>query len=559
MAGDLRSSVLFILGIGMLGGTLGAWFFQRIRVPQVVGYLVIGLLIGESGLRLVSQADVVALRPFNQFALGIIGFLVGGELRMDSFRRYLRQFMAIMLGEGLGAFALVGAATTALFYAVLRDLALAVAGGVVLGAIASATDPASTLDVLWESRARGVLSTSIVAVVALDDALAMVLYGFGTGIAQVVSSGSGSISGELGHVCLEVLGAVAAGAAFAFVLWVLLRTVHQSEKGLAVAFGLILLLICLCLLEGLDIIMAAMTLGFVLANAAPRRSADVFKLMRGFATPIYVLFFVLVGARLGISDMPGWLWGVVGAYVLCRSAGKFAGAYLGARATGADPVVRRYLGFGLATQGGVAIGLSIVAGQRLGAIPAGNGLELGDLVISVVAATTLLVQLAGPPLVKLAVKWAGEAGRDVTEEDVAREWNVAQVMDRAIAPIREDRPLSEVIHTFAEHDYLAYPVVDRGGALVGSLSLEGLKSVLQHNSTWDWLLTSDVMEAVGSKTVATSCLHDVLRNMRDTKEMQVPVVDEADEATPVGMLDLTRAEKCIGDEILRRQQLEPAA
>ena len=144
--------LLTIIGLCIFGGVLGAWVFQKLHVPQVVGYIVIGVLIGESGLRVVDHTDILALQPFNLFALGLIGFLVGGELRGSIFKKYGKQFTAILLGEGLAAFFLVGVTTTLIVQMVCHDWVISLAAGTVFGAIASATDPASTIDVLWEYR-----------------------------------------------------------------------------------------------------------------------------------------------------------------------------------------------------------------------------------------------------------------------------------------------------------------------------------------------------------------------------------------------------------------------
>ena len=147
--------VLAVLGICVAGGVVGAWVFQRLNIPQVVGYIVFGVLIGDTGLGLLHPEDIAALGPFNNFALGLIGFLVGGELSGSIFRKYGKQFTAILLGEGLAAFLLVGLSSTAIVYLVGHNLVMAVASGIVFGAIASATDPASTIDVLWEYRSAG--------------------------------------------------------------------------------------------------------------------------------------------------------------------------------------------------------------------------------------------------------------------------------------------------------------------------------------------------------------------------------------------------------------------
>lgn len=554
----MQFGVLFILGLGVFGGILGAWFFQRIRVPQVVGYIVIGVIIGESGLRLVTAEHMETLTPFNLFALGIIGFLVGGELKIETFRKYARQFMAILLGEGLGAFVLVGLPSTLIVYQVVRDPAIALAAGMVFGAIASATDPASTIDVLWEYRARGVLTTSITAIVALDDALAMLLYGLGTSAAQLLTKGSGSVLQELGNVTFELGGAILLGVAFAAILVWLLRWMHEKERTTALAIGLILLLLSIAAVKGLDVILAAMALGFVVTNAAPRRSASLFTTLRGFSVPIYVLFFVLVGARLSLRHMPGWLVAIVVVYVLMRCTGKALGAYLGARMTRAEPVVRRYLGMGLFAQGGVAVGLSIMAGQHLADIPVTHDLSLGDAIIFAITTTTLAVQLIGPACVKLAVQRAGEAGRNVTEEDVIESLTAADVMFRDIVPIPEQEPLDQVVRRFSEQDHLVYPVVDKDDQLLGIMSLADLREVLTDQASWSWLVASDVVRPVSDHALPETPLKDALATMHQVQLDQMPVLKKGEGLRPVGLLDSTHIRSRVEREILMRQGRLPA-
>jgi len=553
---NINFSILFILGVSIFGGLAGASLFQKLRIPQVVGYIVIGLIIGESGLGIVNQTVVSTLQPFTLFALGIIGFLVGGELKAETFQKYAKQFIAILLGEGLGAFFLVGISSALFMYGVFHNFSGALAAGIVFGAIASATDPASTIDVLWEYRSLGVLTTLLTAIVALDDALAMTLYGLGTAIAEILTGNSGSIVAEVGKVALSLFGAFIAGLICALILRVLLQRVHQPEKRLAFAVGLILLLISVAAYLDIDVILTSMTLGCILVNMLPRRSHDLFKLMRSFSVPIYVLFFVLAGARLSISQMPGWLWGIVIIYVLGRSAGKMGGAYIGARYTGSKPSVRRYLGLGLFAQGGVAIGLSIMASQHLGAIVVDKniGLSLGDVIIFGVAATTFIVQLLGPPMVKLAIKLSGEAGRNITTDDVIDSWTVADVMDSDVVLIEENEPLIKAAQIFMEHDYLIYPVVNRHKDIIGVMSLESMKDVLIDQASWVWLVASDIMGPVKDRAFAEMPLRDIVTQMSELNIDQMPVVEEGNGNIPVGIIDRAKIQKLIGKEVIRRQK-----
>ena len=543
--------ILFILGVGAFAGTLGAWLFQRMRIPQVVGYIVIGLIIGESGLHLVRTEHIDALQPFNFFALGLIGLLVGGELRFAELRKYRRQFTAILLGEGLGAFFLVGLPTGIIVYAVTHNLSAAFAAGIVFGAIASATDPASTIDVLWEYRARGVLSTALVAIVALDDALAMTLYGLGTSTADIITSSSVSLMAGAGRIAVELLGAVALGVVFGFILNTIIRRVHAQEKVLAISIGTLLLVIGISVWLDMDIILATMTLGIMVANLAPHRSQSLFALVRSVSIPIYVLFFVLVGARLGLGRMPGWLWIVVGVYVIGRTAGKIAGTYIGGRLTRSAPVIQRYGGLGLFAQGGVAVGLSIMASQHLKGSVTGE-LSLGEMVILTVTATTLIMQIIGPFMVRLAIRKADELGRNVTEEDIVRDWLVRDVMDAGAVSIPHNTPLRRVFHLFAESDQLAYPVVAGDNRLVGCLTFEDMKGAAQDQDCWDWLLAADVVPPVRETVLTTAPLETAIQLMQDIHAEQLPVVENNETMAAAGILDLRAVRHRIREELLHR-------
>jgi Kef-type K+ transport system membrane component KefB len=275
---EIHLSILAILGICVAGGIVGAWIIQKLKIPQVVGYIVVGLLIGETGLGLLHPADISALRPFTHFALGLIGFLVGGELQGSMFKKYGKQFTAILLGEGMAAFLLVGITSTLIVYCVVHNFAIALAAGVVLGAISSATDPASTIDVLWEYRSVGVLTTAIIAIVALDDALAMTLYGLGTSIATLLTqSGGESIGATLAHTVIELGGAVVIGIFAGLILDAMMHCMPQTEKRLGLSVGTILLCIASAVALNMDVILASMSVGIVLTNRAPLRSKNCSK------------------------------------------------------------------------------------------------------------------------------------------------------------------------------------------------------------------------------------------------------------------------------------------
>ncbi|MCK5113509.1 MAG: cation:proton antiporter [Phycisphaerae bacterium] len=550
-------SILLLLGFALFGGSMGARLFQKMRIPQVVGYIAIGLLIGESGFKLIASADVENFRQFNYFALGIIGFLVGGELKGAIFKKYGKQFMAILLGEGLGAFLLVGISTGLFLYFLIDNPTIALAGGIVFGAIASATDPASTIDVLWEYRSKGVLTTGLVAIVALDDALAMTLYGLGTAAAGMLMGGSDSFAVAIGKVCIELFGAIGVGAAAGLILNFIIRHLHQPDKTLTVAIGSILIVIAASVIWEMDVILATMTMGVVLINIAPRRSKDLFKIVRSFSPPIYVIFFVLVGARLGIGSMPGWMWGIVGLYVFFRTLGKMVGTYVGAKITKAPAVIQKYAGMGLFAQGGVAVGLSIMAGQHLGDYEVTGGMMLGDMIIFGVTATTLIVQILGPPMVKLAIRLAGESGMNITREDLLKSYSVADIMVADPATLSEGDSFHKIMQTLSTTDAMTYPVVDENKTLLGIITVEGLKTSLGQQSLSQLLVAYDLMQSPPDTASPDMPLETAMTLMREQNLEYLTVTSpsqDGDGKQLEGLLEYRRVERKLDHELLRRQE-----
>jgi len=544
---------LVIIGAAILAGALGARVFQRLRIPQVVGYIVIGLLLGRSGLHFISAEHLESLRPFSFVALGLIGFNIGGELRGSVFKKYGRQFFAILLAEGLGAFVLVTPLTALATWFVTRDVTAALALGLLLGAISSATAPAATVDVLWEFKTRGILTTTVLAIVALDDGLALVLYAVASSIAFRLLGGSGSLFQGLLQTFWEIFGGVGLGVVAGGLLTVGLRRAGEYGRILCSILGTLVLVLGLAALLHVDLILAAMAMGCTVANLVPHRSREAFSIVERFAPPIYVLFFVMVGARLNLHGLPLWVWGLAAAYVVGRTAGKMLGAWLGARWVRAADSVRKYLGLCLFSQAGVAIGLALLAGMHLTGVPVTSELSLGDMILMIVTATTFLVQIIGPPCVKIAVQKAGEVGLDVSEEDLVHDYTAGDVMFRNVPVFRADASLREVLAGIAESPSSVWPVVDRNGRLVGLLSLEDLKPVMADPAMADWMVAYDVMQPCLDPVTTTTPLADVLAKMRAMQVEALPVVD-ADTGEVRGVLDERAARQVIARELLLRRQ-----
>lgn len=547
---DSSSSILLIMGIGIFGGIGGAWLFQKIKIPQVLGYLAIGIIIGKSGLRLINSDIIQSLNNFNYFALGIIGFMVGGELHGSTMKKYGKQFSAILFGEGVICFTLVTVAISLVLYMFTNNFAASLAAGIVFGAIASATDPASTMSVLWEYRAKGVLTTTIIAIVALDDALAMALYGLGTGLAQMILGGEASLVSQLIGICIELFGAVLMGGLAGYIMNLIVHYSSDKTRTMIFGIGTLFIVISLSLIFNIDVILATMTMGIVVANMAPQRSKEFFELIKSFSAPIYVLFFVLVGARLVLGNMPLFLWIIVALYVLFRSVGKMAGAWLGAKLSGAVPVVRKYTGLSLFAQGGVAIGLSIMATQHLQDLQVAEGINLSDIIITGVTATTFIVQVIGPPMTKLAVKLAGEIGKNITEEDVITEWKVSDVLDKKVPIVKNTDSVKYVVSLFADCDYFCLPVVDQDNKSVGMIHMNDLKQLIGSQDTWEWLLVGDIISHERELISSSTPLEEAMRTMKQIGREQLPVVETEENPHPIGMLDLRTVRKMVNKKLV---------
>ncbi|MBU0711724.1 cation:proton antiporter [bacterium] len=547
---NLSPGILLLFGIGVFGGIMSALLVKRLSIPQVLGYILMGVIIGVSGLKLVSQSDIEMLKPFNFFALGIIGFLVGSEIHFETLRKYGKQFTSILLAEGVLAFVLVCLPVTLIMMKVTQSFNIALATGIVFGAIASATDPASTINVLWEYRTAGILTTTIIAIVALDDALAMTLYGIGTSIAEIISGTGSNVFLEILYTLFELFGSIGLGIMAGLFLNFILRRSHDQDYISTVAIGVLLLCIGFAVRMNMDVILVTMSIGITVVNMSPHRSKELINHLKRFSTPIYILFFVFVGARLGLTNMPKWLWLIVAVYVIGRSTGKVFGAWLGAKLTNADDVVRKYTGMGLFAQGGVAIGLSIMASQHLNGIYIAENLYLGDIIIFGITATTFIVQIIGPPLVKLAVKLSGEIGRDITEEDIIKKWKVADVMVRDVPTISESESVRSVFIKFQNTGYAFLPVITAENTIAGIVSFDQIKDVMLDDSCWDWLLASDIMVAAHEIIPEDEALDEALNIMNQLFSDHMPVVQSNDNNTFRGILDRRIIKQSVNKEMI---------
>ena len=406
----IESDILITIGLLIGLAFLGSKVFQRLGIPQVVGFIVIGVLLGESFLNLVPLELIENLDFVSEIALGLIGFDIGGHLLFRELGKYGRSIVLILMFQSVGTMIVVGAA----IYLITQNVALAL----LMGAIASATAPASTVDVLAEYDTKGPLTTHILAIVGLDDGMALLLFSFAAAMTEslLMDSGAPTLLEIIELPVVEIGGSILLGLAAGLLLEVILRRMKSHHDAMAISIAFVFVCVGLSRALGLSLILTSMVLGMIVVNRDPEHGRHIRFTIEQAGPVIYVLFFALVGARLQISLLPSM--GVIGViYLLVRFSSKYSGAWLGAYLGKSDRTVRDYLGLALLSQAGVAIGLALTSAERFAEFGP-RGAEIGLQILNVVTATTFVTQLIGPVLVKFAVNRAGEIGKAREETDI---------------------------------------------------------------------------------------------------------------------------------------------
>ena len=532
------TQLVLLLGIILFAGAAGGWLFQKLKIPQVVGYIVTGILIGSSGFHILEPNVIAALDPISTVALSFIGFLIGGELKLGTIKKYGKQFISILLFESITPAIIVSCLVTLIVFLFTKDFTHAISLGLILGAICSATAPAATTDVLVEYRTRGPLTTTVYGIVAMDDAVALILYTIASTIVTPLIGGhSLSFGVQLLNIAKDIFGSILLGGGVGFILMLITRRILDKDaRVLTFSLGCLFLSTGICNVLGLDNILAAMSLGFVMVNFSTPKAKNIFSLVEKYTPPIYVLFFVLVGSKLNIWIITPFLGLIAVIYVLGRTFGKTIGSMLGAALTKAPKSVQKFLPFCLLSQAGVAIGLSIAAGNDFSD-------SIGPEILLIITATTFIVQLIGPVFVKIGVTKAGECGLNVTIDDIKKNSRVTDVMwgsekicnYDSPAIISENESLFTLLNSFSRNPFLNYVVKDKDGKLVGYISLEHLKEIMQIGDFAENMLAMDVMDVPRITVKPSTTLPDAYGIFEENDIDALPIVDANGEA--VGILE----------------------
>jgi Kef-type K+ transport system membrane component KefB len=390
---------ILVVGILIIVGIISARLIRRATMPSVVGWLIAGVVLGPFALKILSVQTSEEIGFISDITLGLIGVIIGLEITMGTLRRLGGGIISIILLESFGAFTLVLLGT----YLLTGNLPLAL----LFGALAPASAPAGTVAVLREYKAKGPLTKALLVVVGADDALAIIIYVFAASYSKIlISGGDYSLLGLVGKPLLEILLAIVVGGTIGWTMGFFSQKIRGQEIFLSIGLGAVLICVGLSQWLHFSVILSTVVLGVTLVNAFPRVSRRISENLEFFIQPFYILFFVLAGSHLDLRLLLslGLLGGV---YIVCRSAGLIGGARLGAVIGREIPVIRKYLGLGILSQAGVAVGLAYLIVKEFSPLGAA-GEQIAAQVITAIAATTIIFEIIGPIFTKLAITKAGE-------------------------------------------------------------------------------------------------------------------------------------------------------
>lgn len=412
---------LLSIGVAMFAGLFLTRLTKRFNLPDVTSYLVAGLLIGPLGLGALgipglgfSSFDYVeSMGLICDVALGFIAFSIGNEFRLSSLKTIGRQATVIAIFQALSATVLVDVALLIL-HLFLKDQ-LSVSTCLVLGAIATATAPAATVMVINQYKAKGPLTSILLPIVALDDAVGLIVFAISNGIAKGISFGGVNLVSILVNPLVEIVVSLAMGAALGWAFSMVEKFYHSRSKRLSLAVAVVFVCAAVSKIEialpggveiGFSPLLVCMMCGTFFCNLCDFSEEIMYRTDR-WTAPVYVLFFVLSGAELDLRVFQSLaVVGIGLVYIIARSSGKIIGASVSSRFMGCQESVCKHLGITLLPQAGVALGMSVTVAAEFGAE--------GAIMRNIVLFSVLIYELVGPMLTKLALTEAGEITEGAT-------------------------------------------------------------------------------------------------------------------------------------------------
>ena len=414
---------LLALSVAMFAGLMMTRVLNRWHLPDVTAYLLAGVLIGPSllgalhipGLGFASMEALDKVKILSNVALGFIAFSIGSEFRLSQLKETGKQALVVGILQAVVTTLVVDLAMLAVHMIAPQVLSLPAA--ITLGAIAAATAPAATLMVVRQYKAKGKLTDLLLPIVALDDAVGLVLFAVSFGVAEALVKGVVDVYTIIFNPLIEIVASLLLGAAAGWLLTKLETLFHSNTNRLAMSIGFVFLTVALSMMTiplgrveiGFSSLLVCMMLGSVFCNLCPLSEEIMGKADR-WTAPLMVLFFVISGAELELgvfAKLSSVLVGLV--YIASRCLGKYLGARESSRLMGCDRNVVRYLGITLWPQAGVALGMCVTAGQLPGD---------GPLIRNIVLFAVLVYEIFGPVMTKWALTKAGDI--QPKSEDVLR-------------------------------------------------------------------------------------------------------------------------------------------
>jgi len=405
--------ILLSLSIALFAGLMLSRLAKLVKLPAVTAYLVAGILIGPyllgafkiPGLGFISMEDIEHYGIIADVALGFIAFSIGNEFRLAQLKKIGRQATIIGIVQAVFTTIVVDAALIGLHFLIPDVLPLPSA--IVLGAVASATAPAATLMVVRQYKAKGPVTDILLPIVALDDAVGLVLFAVSFGIAKALESGAVDVLSVVLEPVLEVVLSIGLGAVMGYLFTFFERFFHSRSKRLSMSVTFVFITVAISMMKfeigGIHIafssLLACMMLGTVFCNICDF-SEELMDRIDRWTAPILILFFVISGAELELSIFKQGYIVLIGAvYIIFRSLGKYFGARTSSAAVKCDKNIVKYLGITLLPQAGVALGMALKA-KELGSV--------GMVVANITLFSVLIYELVGPFLTKVALLKAGE-------------------------------------------------------------------------------------------------------------------------------------------------------
>lgn len=396
---------LYYIGFIFVLGALVEWLSPKLYIPRVVGYLLLGLIIGPDILAIIPSEFVQNSHIITEIALSIIAVLIGSTLKLSVLKGHEKEVMLITLFQSISAFIIVavGFIVVGTIFAFEEGSILLIA--ILLGGIATATAPATPMAIVKELRAKGNFTSTFLAVVALDDAVALIMFSLALTIG-VAFVGNGSVAWINIIEAMSVIGfSVVLGAVFAVTNSMLDRLLHHKGMETIATLGLIFVLYSLSEYWGLEPLLSAMAMGIVMTNISKDFDIVEEEIDSHLSEIIFMLFFIMSAMHLKLETLFVIPLLIV-FYIIFRFFGKVFGSYIGAVLSKSSGEVKKYMGIALIPQAGVAIGLAL-------SLQTHEGLEIiAPTILNVVIATTLVHELIGPFMTRYAIKKSGESQED---------------------------------------------------------------------------------------------------------------------------------------------------